>query len=250
MKKIVVLFAGVFCGVLHAMDGITPELKIVWSYPLKQCVTYLNLQEYTLVGYDWIKCDDTGKYLEMDSAIEWQGNKYIGHFSVGEKIIKDESCLHILDQGCKKAVAGNASHWKLKNKNYTTYMVTQLDSLGNEYSCWDFRAKRFVWDAQQHLAVALLDRYQRQTNTINEVWYVCSALKDSKFAHMIEINVLKKLPTFDAEVLEVRILPGGKTIVFFLKNGTIVFISPDEVKAPRIKGTRVEFLSDIFFRFV
>lgn len=254
MKKIVVLYAVIFYSFLQAMDHAAPELKVAWSCPLKQYMVSLNLQEYKLLGYDSVKCDDTGEYLAIDAPIEWQGSKYTGSFSVGKKIIKDESCLRILDQECKKSENGCTSSWELRDKKYDTYMAIPLDLWGNEYSYCDFKSLRFVYDFEQCLAVALINRWQRESGKLDQIWCLCCTHIYKSFKKLaynnVEVRLLKKFPKFDSEVLEVCILPGGKKIVFFLADGTIVWVSPDEVQAPRIKGTRCENLSDLFFRFV
>ena len=240
---------------LQAMQYVASELKIAWSYPLVRLTYEFEIKPGdTVLRYHNIRSDGSATCIAATMDVERQGNKLEVQLAVceGEKLQdKDENVVYSLDQVCKKSEQGSTSTWHFNHVYYDTYMSIPLDLWNHHYSYCGFRSRRFIWDKQNCLALALIDRYMRPTNSIEKAWYLCSAHIPYHFStQSIEVKLLKKLPISDIHVLEARILPGGKKMIFFLANGTIVTISPDEVQAPRMLGTRCVNLADLLFKFV
>lgn len=164
---------------------------------------------------------------------------------------RDEKIISIktLDQECKKS-RNYESCWKLKNQNYAMYIAIP-SSRSYEFHYSDFKkVSRCIYVPDLCLAVVLLTRYQLATGALNEVWRLYSTHGDTHDNHnFIEARLLKKLPTFASKIVDVRIMPDGKSIVLLLEDESIKIISPDEVHALLIKDTRCERLADLFFEY-
>lgn len=258
MKKI--LMYVMFCHLLHAMDHVAPEVKIAWSYPVVRVETTLikDPQEFIFVRYKCVKCDDTGKYFECDTDVNVAGRidccTYTVKIGNSKREVKDGSCLRILEN-CKKSEQGLSSCWSLKIKQYETFQLIPLDRCARDFHYCPFKAYQLSYDPEQCLAVALIDRWQHETGTIDKLWclYTVFAVEDKDITHgrPLELRYLRKLFKCDVEVLHVGILPGGRCIAFFLQDGTIRFVSPDVEKTLYAnKNKRLEKLVDLFFRWV
>jgi hypothetical protein len=196
---------------LQAMNYIAPELKIAWSYPLKK--------------------------IDISTFQPHEREKFL-------------SCRK--QQRCTKKVCGITSEWTLQNQQYETCIATPLDPFGCEYRHHDFKAHAFIYNPEQCVAAVLRDRCKMKTGSSVEMWYIYEILHIINITHRlqgVQVRLLKKLPRFECSVVDAYSMPDGKSIFFFLEDGTTYIISPDEVQAPRIKGTRCEKLADLFFGF-
>jgi hypothetical protein len=138
------------------------------------------------------------------------------------------------------------------NQVCTLCVKNYLDSQTSHYI--SFQPKKFVFDEENSLALISLYVYQQVLKQWSIQWCLYSAevINTSKGGRRknLCIKFLKQLPKFEMDITMGRILSGGKGVVFLLEDETIVIVSPEEVHAKRILGTRCDKLVDMFFRFV